>query len=1140
MEMALPKGEITLKHMVTGLYSRPDNVWCSAGLMHAVTRCEVDASLQPPCTDHFPVVTILDLSQDRVTPTLNRNFRMVDWDAFNQRLKANLKTIPPPSVLKTGEDIQAAAGGITKALQVTIEEEVQPSNPCPHSKRWWNSDLKKMRKDLNKLSAEAMRQRAVPDHPSHEARKNAAREYSKEILKAKKKHWTDFLEEASERDLWTSNRYLKEPVGDGGKSRIPTLKVKDGDGLVREIASNADKAEAFHRVFFPPKPLTSSVPTNFQYPSPLPAPPIISKDRIRKHIRSLSPYKASGPDGIPNVVLQRTVDLIEDYLEPLFQAVIGLGIYVDAWREFTTVVLRKPGKSNYEIPKAHRPIALLCTIAKVLTAIVAEDISYLVEKEALLPFSHYGGRPGRMTTDAVHVLVEKVKSAWRRGKVVSVLFLDVEAAFPNAVTDRLLHNLRRRRILRVYVRFVEQLLKDRRTRMKFDDFVSDLIYLSNGIGQGDPLSMILYILYNADLLEIALAPEEEALGFVDDALVLVEGKTIADNVKALTDFMNREGGGFDWSEGHNSSFALDKLAVTHFTRKRIPDPVRRGRTIPLPTPDLVLRGKTVRVESAYKYLGIYLDSQLRWITQTHEAINKATKWVLLYRRLTKPFSGMSASFMRRLYITVAIPKMTYGLDVWYTPPNKQAGKKRNSGSVKALRELGKLQRMATLAINGALRTSPTDLLDAHAGLLPVDLLLKKICFRSLVRMSSLPYSNPVSRLVGDCHWKPARVHRSNIQQLMECFHFDPTNFVEIPAVSRPPGFQLPMDVLIADSKEEAVEQESRDDANIRIYTDGSCQDGSVGASAVLYYPQDGSLANPARILRCCLGSDAKYSIWDAEAAGMIMAAWLLRGSNRISHFPISIYSDSQALLKSIVAQRASPGFHLVKELTGLLEDLVLRANPVNNPDRIKLRWIAAHKDVKGNEKADEEAKKAAAGNSSPVEHLPHVLRKPLPPSIGVVKHQFLVRLREEWAAAWSRSPRKARVEKLDENFPFDKHRKLIEQLTRIQSSLIFQIRSNHLPLNGYLHRIGKITSKRCDQCWRRRRVDSPETITHFLFECPSYDCERHDLDAKLGRSSRDLKTILADPDKARDLLSYIGRTRRFKDLGDVALMKNTL
>ncbi|KJA13046.1 hypothetical protein HYPSUDRAFT_115913, partial [Hypholoma sublateritium FD-334 SS-4] len=56
--------------------------------------------------------------------------------------------------------------------------------------------------------------------------------------------------------------------------------------------------------------------------------------------------------------------------------------------------------------------------------------------------------------------------------------------------------------------------------LKFDDYVSELIWITNGIGQGDPLSMILYIIYNADLLELAEGPNEESLGFVDDAMAI--------------------------------------------------------------------------------------------------------------------------------------------------------------------------------------------------------------------------------------------------------------------------------------------------------------------------------------------------------------------------------------------------------------------------------------------------------------------------------------------------------------------------------------------------------------------------------------------------------------------------------------------
>jgi hypothetical protein len=114
------------------------------------------------------------------------------------------------------------------------------------------------------------------------------------------------------------------------------------------------------------------------------------------------PYKAHGPDGIPNIVLQKCVDIIIDRLTSIYRAILDLNLYYNPWREFTTVVLRKPGKPNYEMPKAHCLIALISTMAKVLTAVVAGNQSRVVEQHQLLPKMHFGGRPGRSTTDAVH------------------------------------------------------------------------------------------------------------------------------------------------------------------------------------------------------------------------------------------------------------------------------------------------------------------------------------------------------------------------------------------------------------------------------------------------------------------------------------------------------------------------------------------------------------------------------------------------------------------------------------------------------------------------------------------------------------------------------------------------------------------
>jgi hypothetical protein len=120
----------------------------------------------------------------------------------------------------------------------------------------------------------------------------------------------------------------------------------------------------------------------------------------------------------------------------------------------------------------------------------------------------------------------------------------------------------------------------------------------------------------------------------------------------------------------------------------------------------------------------------------------------------------------------------------------------------------------------------------------------------MIRICTLPPSNPVYDQAIEYFVKPSRTHCTNVQKMTELFDIDPTVYETVPAVSRPPVFQLPIDVLIADIKEEALKQELKDAANMKIYTDGLCQNGSVGASAVLYYIQEGgAVGNPVQILR---------------------------------------------------------------------------------------------------------------------------------------------------------------------------------------------------------------------------------------------------------------------------------------------------
>jgi hypothetical protein len=415
-------------------------------------------------------------------------------------------------------------------------------------------------------------------------------------------------------DLWTAHKYISAPAGDGGKTRIPNLLTQGPEGE-HAYSKNQDKSKLLAKTFFPRKPQQDPdiLATMETLPQACDLDPI-SRNQIQKHIAHLKPFKAPGPDGIPNIVLIKCADILIEWLWKIHTAIINKGWYFTPWKTFNTIVLHKPGKPRYDIPKAYCPIALLNTLSKVLTSIMAEQLTFYSKKYQLLPLQHYGGRPAHTTMDAIHVLVYKIKDAWRKKKVVSVLFLDIGGAFPNAVNEKLTHNMKRQRVPAKLIQFTENLLWNHTTRLKFDDFTSEDIQIDNGIGQGDPLSMVLYQYYNTNLLDIPNSTNEAAMAYVDDAILIAIGMDFTDTHDTLHNMMTREGGAIDWSNDHNSRFKFSKLALMDFAH-------RNSKKVRLP-PTLPSTSLTPMVNT--KYLRVYLNQHLDWGTQCNYAVEKGT------------------------------------------------------------------------------------------------------------------------------------------------------------------------------------------------------------------------------------------------------------------------------------------------------------------------------------------------------------------------------------------------------------------------------------------------------------------------------------------------------------------------------------
>jgi len=109
--------------------------------------------------------------------------------------------------------------------------------------------------------------------------------------------------------------------------------------------------------------------------------------------------------------------------------------------------------------------------------------------------------------------------------------------------------------------------------------------------------------------------------------------------------------------------------------------------------------------------------------------------------------------------------------------------------------------------------------------------------------------------------------------------------------------------------------------------------------------------------------------------------------------------------------------------------------------------------------------------------------------------------------------------------PSNKYGALTAKLSRDQSSVIVQLRTGHVPLNIYLHRILKTDQPVCLHC-----KTGDETVHHYLFECLKWGHEWWLLGQSLRRASKSLASLLGSKWGVKEVLKLMGRTGRFRDL----------
>ena len=104
---------------------------------------------------------------------------------------------------------------------------------------------------------------------------------------------------------------------------------------------------------------------------------------VNEAIKSFSPFKSSGPDGIFPALLQKGAEYIVPHLAVIFTACLKFAYTPKAWQEARVVFIPKPGKASYATPKAYRPISLTSFLLKTMERIVDTMIKSKIPNELL-------------------------------------------------------------------------------------------------------------------------------------------------------------------------------------------------------------------------------------------------------------------------------------------------------------------------------------------------------------------------------------------------------------------------------------------------------------------------------------------------------------------------------------------------------------------------------------------------------------------------------------------------------------------------------------------------------------------------------------------------------------------------------------